>query len=991
MHAPRRILSFWAGARAFKEQGRPRPASRAGEAKARWSTLHLLFACLALAPTAFAAESSPLSPDDALKSFQLADPQLHVELVAAEPLVASPCAIAWDEKGRLYVAENRGYPNTAQPPQGVIALLEDTDGDGRMDKRTVFADGLTFPNGVLPWRGGLIVTCAPDVLYLKDTDGDGHADERRVLLTGFDTKGSTQLRVNAPTLGADGWIYLAAGLSGGSVTAPSHPERAPVKMTSDVRFHPDTMVVENVDGRSQYGMSFDEYGRRFICMNRLPVQQVVLPSRWLRRNPQFPFSDTVQDCNERSVKSGLRGGNDGVRLFPISSNITTADSHAGSFSAACGVHVLSGGALTPRYRECALSCDPTGNLVHADRLEPQGAAFAAAPMFAGQEFLASRDDWFRPVYLAEGPDGALYVADMYRKVIEHPDYLPEEIRKRTDFESGKDRGRIWRVRAEGVAGGRAARFPLEPSPRELVPILATQEGWARATAARLLVEQKGEPVHRALREAAGADEVSARQWLGLLPALARCGIVEPADLQRAWDAGDASLRALVLRLWLENPGARAWKPDPAVLDHDADGEVRAVAALALGEMPEGGPALGELAAQNPDDRWLRAAVLSSVTGREAEFMRELIGHTERPSAGMLEMLEVTAKSYDTYTKLVSEFGPAKEGERSPGPSLIPFQLAQLLGLSERTHHALTEEWEGSRLTSQLEAAARMAEHEANPVLQTLGIRVLGHGEWARAQKPLTNIIDSAGAQEIRFAAIRALAGFAEPDVPRLLLAPGKWTHYSPVEREVVLSALLVGPAHLSGVLEAIDAGNLPAASIPTVRRAAFLKAKDAALRARAEKLWSTPPADRQKAFEAAKAVLALKADPRHGREVFKNVCATCHRLDREGFAVGPDLLDMRNQPKESILFHIVIPEAEVNVTYAPYLAETKDGRTFAGILASESPASVTLRMPLGAEEPIARTNLAKLEALPGSLMPSGLEQAMSRQELADLLAYLKGE
>ncbi len=363
----------------------------------------------------------------------------------------SPCAMAFDERGRLFVAENRGYPNTANPPQGDIALLEDTDGDGRMDKRTVFADALTFPNGVMPWRGGIIVTCAPDVLFFKDTDGDGKADERKVLLTGFATSGSTQLRVNCPTLGPDGWIYFAAGLSGGDITSPEHPERPALKMTADLRWNPQTGDIENADGRSQYGMSFDDFGRRFICMNRVPVQHVVLSSKMLARNPHLAFSETVQDCNERSVKTGLRGGGDGVRLFPISANLTTADSHAGSFSAACAITIWRGGALPEKYRGCAFSCDPTGNLVHVDRLLPRGATFAAEPMFEKEqrEFLASRDDWHRPVFLASGPDGALYICDMYRKTIEHPDYLPEEIRKRTDFESGKEMGRIWRVRAEG--------------------------------------------------------------------------------------------------------------------------------------------------------------------------------------------------------------------------------------------------------------------------------------------------------------------------------------------------------------------------------------------------------------------------------------------------------------------------------------------------------------------------------------------------------------
>jgi putative membrane-bound dehydrogenase-like protein len=472
----------------------------------RWLQISLVVATTA---------SAQLSPDDALKSFELADRDLRIELVAAEPLVMSPCAMAFDERGRLFVAENRGYPNMATPPQGGIALLEDTDGDGRMDKRSVFTDGLTFPNGVMPWRGGVIVTCAPDVLFFKDTDGDGKADEKRVLLTGFATSGSTQLRVNCPTLGPDGWIYFAAGLSGGDITSPEHPDRPALKMTGDLRWHPNTGEIENVDGRSQYGMSFDDFGRRFICMNRVPVQHVVLSSKILARNPHLAFSETVQDCSERSVKTGLKGGGDGVRLFPISANITTADSHAGSFSAACGIVIWRDGALPYEFRESALTCDPTANLIHADSLKMDGLTFSAQSMFPTRDLLASRDDWFRPVFLASGPDGALYICDMYRQFIEHPDYLPEEVRKRTDFEGGKTMGRIWRVWTP--------KFALDPkekrtmsgdeSAKELVARMDTRCAWEMQTAFRLLIDQRPSGAAEALRDAIGKSGSSdAQGW-----------------------------------------------------------------------------------------------------------------------------------------------------------------------------------------------------------------------------------------------------------------------------------------------------------------------------------------------------------------------------------------------------------------------------------------------------------------------------------------------
>src|SRR5437867_5976158 len=174
-------------------------------------TIVVLGFCFGLMALAHAASDGSLTPDEALAAFHL-EPGLRIDLVAAEPLVVDPVAMAFDERGRLIVVENRGYPTgpgPGKPPAGIIAILEDTDGDGRFDKRTVFADGLTFPNGIMPWKGGVFVTCAPDLLYLKDTDGDGRADIRRVVFTGFATNGSTQLYVNDPTLGLDNWVYLA--------------------------------------------------------------------------------------------------------------------------------------------------------------------------------------------------------------------------------------------------------------------------------------------------------------------------------------------------------------------------------------------------------------------------------------------------------------------------------------------------------------------------------------------------------------------------------------------------------------------------------------------------------------------------------------------------------------------------------------------------------------------------------------------------------------
>lgn len=890
-------------------------------APARFIGLMLFFSqAIQSAPLA-----SPLSPEDALSAFEAA-PGLRVELVAAEPLTASPCAMAFDGRGRLFVAENRGYPigtPEGQPGAGVVALLEDTDGDGRMDRRSVFAEGLSFPNGVLPWKDGLIVTCAPDVLFLRDTKGTGRADEKRVLLTGFATSGSTQLRVNCPTLGPDGWIYLAAGLSGGTLSCPEHPERAPLKMSGDVRFNPDTLEVEPIDGRSQYGMAFDEAGRRFICMNRLPVQQVVLSSKWLRRNPRLTFSETVHDCNQRSVQSLLGGGGSGVRLYPISSNITTADSHAGSFSAACGIHIWRGAGLPEAYEGCALSCDPTGNLVHVDRLVQRGAAFAAVPLLEKQEMLASRDDWFRPVFLAAGPDEALYVADMYRKVIEHPDYLPVEVRKHTDFESGKERGRIWRV----VAQKSAKRTQPRPVPR-------SEEVWVDGPA--------------------------------------------PQAAEAAWD-------------WLQERLAAA-RSDNA--------HTRFLAALALGNTTavEAVPALASIALLDAEDRWTRAAVLSGIAGREGQLLGAFLGGltpNHPVGAGTQELLSFLGGCLADSAGLVAAL--TQVGEHRP-EVVLPLLLGYLekakssLGaVSDALAAVAQQHQDGSKkLRALLQRIPVLAmDVERSSAERMPALRLLAWMPWDTAALALGSLAVGEANEELRTVAVRAYASFEKPEVAAQLLS--HWAAYTPTLRDTVAGALLASGFHAKSLLGAIEAGRLPANAISGVRRKQILKHKDASIREQAEKLLKNGDAGRQQVFEEAKGALQLSAVPSHGKQLFQQACASCHRLEREGYPVGPDLLDIRNQPKETILFHILVPDAEISPIFTAYIAETKDGKSFGGVLASETPDSITLRGPLATETSLLRSDLSRLEALSASLMPNGFESALSRQDLADLVAFLKGD
>jgi putative heme-binding domain-containing protein len=286
----------------------------------------------------------------------------------------------------------------------------------------------------------------------------------------------------------------------------------------------------------------------------------------------------------------------------------------------------------------------------------------------------------------------------------------------------------------------------------------------------------------------------------------------------------------------------------------------------------------------------------------------------------------------------------------------------------------------------------LAAADESPILRGYAAALLGCTSFERSGAALFAALSAQSVTELHLAAVRALATFDHPEIPKALLDPARWAAYTPAQRSMVLETLLARVNHLPGLLALVESGALPVNALSTQHRQRLLKHAEPTIRTRAGKLFGKPTGgDRAAAVEEAKAVLALSANPAHGRDVFRTACATCHRLEREGFAVGPDLFEIRNQPKENILFHIVVPDAEISPPFSGYLAETKDGRTLSGVLAAETATSVLLRMAGGAEETLLRSNLTKLEALPNSLMPPGLEAAMSKQDLADLLAFLKGE
>ena len=424
-----------------------------------------------------------LDPDEFIQTARLPD-DLRVELAAREPNVIDPVGVAFDADGRMYVVEMGDYPIRPEgsEPLGRVKRLTDDDHDGFYETMTLFADGLQYPTSVLPWRDGVLVAQPPDILFLGDADGDGVADTREVLFTGFPV-GNTQHNINGLTWGLDNWVYAANGGNHGVGHPVGSPDHEVSLRGMDFRFRPDTGELEtSFETTGGHGIAFDTWGRMFGTHNLSHVQHMVFPVSYLARNPRLAVPTTRHMISDHD-SSAL--------LFQVSEAETRVNhpEQAGRFSGGSGIAFYGGGALPNAYDGSLFVNDVVVNVVHQDVVSADGPSFRASRRAEGIELLAGRDNWFRPVTLATGPEGALYVVDMHRAVIEHPEWIPDAVEARLDVRAGDDKGRIyWIVPRDGLSPVRPDLGSADVT--TLVDALSHPNKWWRDTAQRVLLERQ---------------------------------------------------------------------------------------------------------------------------------------------------------------------------------------------------------------------------------------------------------------------------------------------------------------------------------------------------------------------------------------------------------------------------------------------------------------------------------------------------------------------
>ncbi len=947
-----------------------------------------------------------------------------LQFAAHEPQVRSPIAVCFDENGRMFVCEMIDYSEMRDvtPHLGRISMLQDKDGDGYYETSQVFADDLPWPTGLAWANGGLFVGATPDIWRFEDKDGDGKAEVREKVFTGFGT-GLKILNVqglmNSFMWGQDNRIHvLAGGGNRGVITCLKRADDKGVELGGkDFWFDPLTLKFGLEGGGAQYGMSFDNYGRKFACSNSDHLQYWVYDDKYANRNPYYPMPPARQSI------AADGGAAEVFRISPdepwriirtrwriagvVKGAVEGGGRVSGYFTGATGTTIYRGDAYGPDFVNNSFTGDAGGQLVHRKIIKPSAdgiSLIGERPADEhGFEFAASKDTWVRVVNFANAPDGCLHICDMYREVIEHPWSIPDEIKKYIDLNSGNDRGRIYRIVPDKGAERIGQKVALgKASTEELVQTLSHPNGWHRDTAQRLLFERQDKTAVPLLEKVLGGDNALAK--LHALGVLEGMGELMKASIERALTDANPFVREKAIRM-AELFVVR--QPDQSEdlwnkmsrLAYDADVRVQFQLGLTLRESklgvfatshsslvqlsPTG--AMQALISDPKHSEWLTHAVLGGPVDRAYNMFTVMTFLPESKAApipasvyGALRILGATHVPKETPQVLkfiISSSQPVMalrayaEGLRKSGATIAEIDTDGVLaGIFTKAATTTTDP-----------KAAESARLEA--------IQLLGLTSSKEATDALTQCLAQGQPDAVQTAAIHTLAQSSSPAVTKSLITG--WPGFGPKAKEAALDALL---AREDRALALLESGVVKPTEFSASQVQALLTHKSPKVAVVAKTtLASVIPPSREEVTAKFKPAIAAQGDAKKGQLQYMARCVACHRAGTLGIQVGPDLITVKTKGREALLTAILEPHKEVASQFIAYTVTTKDGQTLAGIITSDNATSMTLKLMGGMEKTLQRSEIKGSSSSGQSLMPEGLETGMSVADMADLLTFIEGQ
>ncbi len=948
---------------------------------------------------------------ETLDGFEIA-PGFELSRVAMEPLIKDPVDLEFDELGNALVLEMPGYPFEDQESR--IILLKDTDQDGIYDYSQVFVENLKLASSFLPYKKGVLVAAPPYLLFVRDEDQNYFPNQIDTLMGGFST-GNLQHNYNGLTYGLDGWIYAA---NGGNDGAPYWWGDTTGQMDlrgQDFRFNLETKALERLgESSGGYGLGVDEWGHIFETHNLTHISHLVIPDRYVNGNQLYQehLLENISDHDDNGL----------ARIYPIGEQESRVNhpEQSGYFSGSCGITHYGGGAFGKEYDHTIWVADVVLNLIHVDHITGNGASFKASRDEEKSEFLASNDRSFRPVNMSVGPNGDMFVVDMYRKVIEHPEWIPDAIEKTLDLEAGKDQGRIYRIKKTGTTGN----FQLShfQGQARLIENLSHTNQWVRMTAHRLLMDQQLDAntlksLKGLLSTASGMGKLHAL-WL-----LDNKGELMDTEVIRALRDPSFPIRETALKL----AEGRLQSNDKLLeiclaLLQDPNLRVTMQAALSLSTLPQESfkvhqqQILNRLkeSAKGTVDSWTLTAIVLASQDAAGILLTEILNSTQVkdfPTQFLASLSQIAGKQSDVnqlMEAIAKSIIPLSDkqllirGLTNQLTKSSPGLINSIQTLEQTGYPGLISELAILRYKLKLPPSAQFLQYSRQAIdkvmddslsdsirLQQMDLLVLL--PFHEKSNALFFCLGQSEPLKIQEKALQQLATINDPSIGVQVV--GIWSELSPQTRRYASDLLLFNETHHDALLTGLEDGriNIGEMNFDLERRRQLLWWTDnSETKRRAENLFSdSGVSNRQNVIEQMKPALGLSGSVASGKVIFEQVCASCHRYGSLGNEVGPTLTEIGRKSKETLMHDILDPNAAADPQYINHRLETKEGIIHIGIIAQETDQEISIKKMGGENVKIPKSEVKSFRSLGTSLMMEGLENSMDVQKMADLLEFLQ--